>query len=48
MILPLIKVIRRIVTRGVTTLPLERNLIMRFTKGGGALEAMKNNSMIDA
>jgi hypothetical protein len=52
MIKPLTKVIRenfrRTVTWGVTTLPLKRNLILRFTKGGGAQETIKNNSMMDA
>jgi hypothetical protein len=30
------KVIKEVVTQGVTTLSLKRNLIPKFTKGGGA------------
>jgi hypothetical protein len=36
------KVIRETITRGVTTLPLKRNLVLRFMKGGGAQETMKD------
>jgi hypothetical protein len=38
MIKTLKKVIREVVIQGVTTLPLKRNLILRFTKGGRAQE----------
>jgi hypothetical protein len=34
MIKPLLKVIRGKVTQGVTALPLQINIILRFTKGG--------------
>jgi hypothetical protein len=30
--------IRVFITWGVTSLPLKRNLVLRFTKGGGAQE----------
>jgi hypothetical protein len=36
------------ITWGVTVLPLNRNLVSRFMKGGGAQETMKNNPRIDA
>jgi hypothetical protein len=42
MIKPLIKVIRRTVTQGVTALPLKGNLIPRFMKGGGVQEMMND------
>jgi hypothetical protein len=29
------KIIKDFITRGVTTLPLQRNLILRFTEGWG-------------
>jgi hypothetical protein len=39
--------IRIFVTWGATTLPLKRNIALRFMKGGEAQEMMKNNSMMD-
>jgi hypothetical protein len=36
MIRTLMKVIREVIIWSVTTLPLKRNLIPRFMKGGGA------------
>jgi hypothetical protein len=41
MIKALMTIIREFITRGVIALPLKRNLILRFTKGGGAQEMMK-------
>jgi hypothetical protein len=34
----LMNIIREVITRGVTALPLKRNLIPRFMNGGGAQE----------
>jgi hypothetical protein len=39
------KVINKAITWGVTTLPLKRNLIPKFMKGGGAQETM-NDTLI--
>jgi hypothetical protein len=38
MVKAIVMIIRVAVTQGVTALPLERNLIPRFTKLGGAQE----------
>jgi hypothetical protein len=40
MVKPLMTIIRAAITRGVTTLPLKRNLVSRFMKEG-AQETMK-------
>jgi hypothetical protein len=45
MIKALIKVIKDSITRCVTALPLKRNLIPKFMKGGGHKKTMKNDSM---
>jgi hypothetical protein len=42
MITTLMTEIRECVTRGVTALPLKRNLVPRFMKGGGAQETMND------
>jgi hypothetical protein len=34
------KIIKDFITRGVTTLPLQRNLILRFTEGRGGQETV--------
>jgi hypothetical protein len=39
MVKPLMTIIRAAITRGVTTLPLKRNLVSRFMEG--AQETMK-------
>jgi hypothetical protein len=39
------KIIKDSITQGVTTLPLKRNLISRFMKGGGAQVKM-NDALI--
>jgi hypothetical protein len=41
MIKALMTIIREFITWGVIALPLKRNLIPRFTKGGGAQKMMK-------
>jgi hypothetical protein len=47
MIKAIMMVIRAVITQDVTALPLKRNLVLRFSWGGGAQETMKNNSMMD-
>jgi hypothetical protein len=46
MIKALMTIITEFITRGVTTLPLKKNLILRFTKGGGAQETMKEELIV--
>jgi hypothetical protein len=41
------KVIREVITQGVTTLPLKRNLVLKFMKGGGPQETMKDALIVE-
>jgi hypothetical protein len=41
------KVIKEFITQGVTSLPLKRNLVPRFMKGGEDLKKMMNDALTE-